>query len=73
MKRLIAVVVIVCVLNPVVRAQNLQDPVIFGDANLKAAVEAELGVTNPTVHQMQALTTLNADSRGITSATLPIL
>ena len=43
-----------------------EDPVRFGDLNLKAAVEAELGKTNPTPTDMLALTTLNAYRRGVT-------
>jgi hypothetical protein len=41
--------------------------VYFADANLKAAVEAALGVTNPTAEDMLKLTYLNAKSKGITS------
>ena len=41
--------------------------VYFADANLKAAVEEKLGVTNPTAEDMLKLTTLNAKSKGITS------
>ena len=42
-----------------------EDPVYFADSNLKAAVEAELGITNPAPTDMLGLTTLNAASQGI--------
>ena len=51
MKRLIVVVIIVFVLNPVLWAQ----PVYFADANLKAEVEAVLRVSNPTAADMLGL------------------
>ncbi len=41
--------------------------VYFADANLKAAVESKLGITNPTVEDMLKLTYLDARNRGITS------
>jgi hypothetical protein len=41
--------------------------VYFADANLKLAVEAKLGVTNPTESDMLKLTSLTAKSKGITS------
>ena len=42
---------------------------IFVDANLKAAVEAALGVTDPTPEDMLALTSLTAENSGITDLT----
>jgi hypothetical protein len=50
--------------NPALRAEQ---PVHFDDANLKAAVEAALGKTNPTPTDMLSLVALNAHGRGITS------
>ena len=44
-----------------------ETPVSFADANLKAAVEAELGISDPTPTDMKALTTLMADHQGISS------
>ena len=41
--------------------------VYFADANLKAAVEAKLSVTNPTEDDMLKLTYLDARTRGIVS------
>ncbi len=41
--------------------------VYFEDANLKAAVEAELRVTDPTNEDMSRLSTLHAGGHGITS------
>jgi hypothetical protein len=45
---------------------ELGQPVVFADANLKAAIEAELGVTDPTPTDMLGLTSLNAGGQGIT-------
>ena len=42
-----------------------EEPVYFADANLKAAVEDALGVTNPTPVDMLELTDLHADRRDI--------
>ena len=44
-------------------------PVYFADARLKAAVESELWITDPTPQDMLGLTSLYADGRGITSLT----
>jgi|GEM_PF-709739 len=44
-------------------------PVVFADANLRAAVEAALGVTDPTVEDMKQLTQLDARSKQITNLT----
>jgi len=45
------------------------DPVYFADPNLKAAVEGQLGLVDPTATHMFLLSTLNADNRGITDLT----
>mgnify|MGYP001593521127 CR=1 FL=1 len=42
-----------------------EDPVCFADANLKATVEAALGVANPTPTAMLGLTYLDAGVRGV--------
>ena len=53
---------------PLLSWQSYVEPgVNFADANLKAAVEAKLGVTNPTEDDMLKLTYLDARTRGITS------
>ena len=44
-------------------------PVVFADANLRAAVEAALGITDPTVENMKRLTQLDARSRQIVDLT----
>jgi len=44
-------------------------PVYFADANLKAAVEDALGVTDPTAVDMLALESLDASKRGIADLT----
>ena len=44
-------------------------PVYFADANLKAAVEEALGVTDPTAEDMLALEYLDASKRGIENLT----
>ena len=46
-----------------------QDPVYFADANLKAAVEEQLRMGDPTAEDMLLLTFLNAQSRGIVDLT----
>ncbi|MBI9017745.1 MAG: leucine-rich repeat domain-containing protein [Phycisphaerae bacterium] len=48
-------------------ADTANDPniVVFADENLKAAIETELGVTDPNVSQMQQLTKLYADGLNI--------
>ncbi|MCJ7721037.1 hypothetical protein MUO98_01330, partial [Candidatus Bathyarchaeota archaeon] len=45
------------------------EPVYFADPNLKAAVEGQLGVVDPTPTDMFFLSTLNANNRGITDLT----
>ena len=42
-------------------ALNAQEPVEFADPALKAAVEAKLGVSDPTPDDMRRLRTLNAN------------
>jgi len=46
-----------------------EDPVYFVDANLKACVEAALGITDPTPTDMLALGSLTCQNRGITDLT----
>lgn len=46
-----------------------EDPVHFPDANLKTAVEAQLGIPNPTPTDLQGLTVLTAPNRNITDLT----
>ncbi len=65
MKRLIAFVIIVFVLNTVLWAQ----PVFFADPDLKAVVERELGVSNPTAADMLGLTEILARRSNIDNLT----
>ena len=44
------------------QAVKAEDPVYFADANLKAAVESALGISNPTPTDMLLLTSLSAGS-----------
>ena len=46
-----------------------EEPVYFADANLKAAVEQALGVTNPTPNDMLRLTLLSGNNHGIADLT----
>jgi hypothetical protein len=46
-----------------------EDPVYFADTNLKAAVEAALGITDPTPTDMLGLTYLNAGGKAIVELT----
>ncbi|MHC4727549.1 MAG: leucine-rich repeat domain-containing protein [Planctomycetota bacterium] len=48
---------------------NSAPAVYFADPNLKAAVEAQLGVSDPTTADMLALTVLHAGGMGITDLT----
>ncbi len=50
------------------RAQA-EDPIDFGSENLQAAVEGELGISDPTATDMLKLTFLDANSRTITDLT----
>jgi len=61
-----AVLAVLFVFAPGAKAE---DPVVFADANLKAAVEAALGVTDPTPTDMLNLTQFNAWQKGITNLT----
>ncbi len=51
------------------RSMASAQPVYFADANLKLAVEDELGITDPTAADMLALTSLNAANKGIDNLT----
>ena len=46
-----------------------QEPVYFADSNLKAAVEEELGVSNPSPDDMFGLFFLDASNRSIVDLT----
>ena len=46
-----------------------EDPVYFPDANLKAAVESALGISDPTPTDMLSLTSLHANDSGIVDLT----
>ena len=50
-------------------AAMAQDPVYFADANLKAAVESALGISNPTSTDMLLLTSFSAESCEIADLT----
>jgi Leucine-rich repeat (LRR) protein len=49
------------------RLAMAEDPVYFADVNLKAAVETELGISDPTQNDMLSLTILGAVANGIVS------
>jgi Leucine-rich repeat (LRR) protein len=59
--------IVLCILS--LGGPLLADPVYFADANLKAAVEAELGISNPEPSDMLALTSLSDSVKGITDLT----
>jgi len=69
MKRGASVFVIAAISLFAVSKAFAEDPVHFADANLKAAVEAALGVSDPTPNDMLALTYLNASNLGIADLT----
>jgi hypothetical protein len=56
-------------LSPFVVVEPVSIPVYFADANLKAAVEAALGKTDPTPTDMLTLTSLSATACGISDLT----
>ncbi len=60
---------ILLVMSVTANAVFAEDPVYFADPNLKAAVEGELGITNPTASDMLGLTYLDARNRGIADLT----
>ena len=66
MKRVPALLLLVLLVSGTALAE---DPVYFADANLEAAVEEKLGVTDPTPTDMLALTTLTARVKGIVDMT----
>ncbi|MBN1788515.1 MAG: hypothetical protein JW806_09015 [Sedimentisphaerales bacterium] len=67
MKRLFIFLTVLLIAN--VATAGPSDPVVFNDANLKAAVEAELSLTDPTEAEMLNLTGLDADALGIADLT----
>ena len=62
----IAFLLLVMVTLPVFSYAGEADPVAFADVNLKAAVEAQLGITDPTAADMLGLTYLSASFSGVT-------
>jgi len=60
---------ILLVLSVTSNAVFAEDSVYFADPNLKAAVEGELGIANPTASDMLGLTYLDARNRGIVDLT----
>jgi Leucine-rich repeat (LRR) protein len=70
MKKLLGFIVLLLVLFSVNNIEAAtSDEVYFADENLKAAVKAKLGITNPTEEDMLNLTTLVAKESGIADAT----
>ena len=66
MRGITSIVVAALVIGSLPSVSRAEDPVTFADPNLQAAVEAELGVSNPTPTDMLALTQLEANEQGIT-------
>lgn len=67
MKRIVCLIVVLIAVMPGLALA--EEPVYFADANLKAAVEADLGISDPTPTDMLALTMLSASSQGIADLT----
>ena len=65
MKRVFAISLLVLFITGISQAA----PVNIPDPNLKTAIEAELGVSNPDANDMLLLTYLNADSNSISDLT----
>jgi Leucine-rich repeat (LRR) protein len=64
MKRIVICLLVLFVANILQAA-----PVYIPDTNLKAAIEAKLGIPNPDANQMLLLTHLDANSLGISDLT----
>ena len=67
--RSLSVIIILVAMVTMTCLQAQGSAVYFADANLKAAVEAELGVTNPSDTDMLGLTSLTAGSLNIADLT----
>jgi hypothetical protein len=68
-KKVVAISVAIIGLLAFSHAAMAQEPVYFADANLKAAVESALGISNPTPTDMLLLTSLIAGSCDIIALT----
>jgi hypothetical protein len=68
-RKVAAIVVALVGLAALSHVAMAQDPVYFPDANLKAAVESELGIPDPTPTDMLLLTSLSAVNRQIVDLT----
>jgi hypothetical protein len=67
MKTLIAITILWGAV--LVDSATMEEPVYFPDAKLKAALEDELWISNPTPYNLLGLTSLNASAMGITDLT----
>ena len=65
MKQTIAMAFFLVALTFYTSFVSAEEPVYFADANLKAAVEEELSITDPNATDMLSLTSLTASNRGI--------
>lgn len=61
MKRIFVLLVVIFAVASISQAVT----VVFNDPNLKAAVEAKLGITDPNATEMLKLTSFDANSKGI--------
>ena len=68
-RKVAAIAVVLVGLAGLTHVVMAQDPVYFADANLKAAVERELGIPDPTPTDMLLLIGLDAMSCGIADLT----
>ena len=66
-KRIVCLIVVLLTTMPGLALA--EEPVYFADANLKACVEAHLGIHNPTPTDMLGLTSLRCSFRGIAELT----
>ncbi len=65
----LAAVTVLALLLGLSQTASAEDPVRFGDANLKATVEAALGKANPTPTDLLGLLRLDASEKGIVNLT----
>ena len=70
MKRTCVLTVLVSLLSVTLRSVSAaEDPVVFGDSEVKDAVEEELGVSDPTPSDMLELRELSIVTMSISSIT----
>jgi hypothetical protein len=65
MRKVLTILVVLVGLMGLSQPAMAEDPVYFADGNLKAAVESQLGISDPTPTDMLSLTNLDETESGI--------